>query len=91
MNHFIFLYNFHGTHCRKVEINVKDDCILLERKMNIKNLVLEYIRYEQLNWYGHVRRMNEKRIPKKNWKKEKRKILKFEEAGSNNRNEREGN
>ena len=27
--------------------------------MNIKNLVLDYIRYKQLNWYGQVRGMNE--------------------------------
>ena len=36
--------------------------------MNIKNSILDYIRYKQLNWYGHVRRINEERlaISKKN-------------------------
>ena len=27
-----------------------------------KNSVLDFIRYKQLNWYGHVRRMNEANI-----------------------------
>ena len=30
--------------------------------MYIKNLLLNYILYKQLNWYGHVRRMNEERL-----------------------------
>ena len=34
-------------------------------KINIKNLVLDYIRYKQLDWYGHVQRMNEGRLPRK--------------------------
>ena len=33
--------------------------------MNIKNLVLDYIRYKQINWYAHVRRMNEESLCKK--------------------------
>jgi hypothetical protein len=33
--------------------------------MNIKNSVLNYIRYAQLNWYGHVRRMDEGRLSRK--------------------------
>ena len=28
--------------------------IMSLEKMNIKNSVLDYIRYKQLNWYGHV-------------------------------------
>ena len=32
--------------------------MLLEKKMNVKNPCLDYIRYQQLNWYGHVQRMN---------------------------------
>ena len=28
--------------------------------MNINNSVLDYIRYKQLNWYGHVQKMDEK-------------------------------
>ena len=27
--------------------------------MNIKNSILDYIRYKQLNWYGHVQRKDE--------------------------------
>ena len=34
-------------------------------KMSIKNSVLDYIRYKQLNWYGHVQRMCEERLPRK--------------------------
>ena len=37
---------------------------LLEEKMNIKDSVLGYIRYNQLNWYGHVQRMDEERLPR---------------------------
>ena len=33
--------------------------------MNIKNSVLDYIRYKQLNLYDHVQRMNEERLPQK--------------------------
>ena len=66
------------------------------RKKSIKNSVLDYIIYKQLNWYGHFRRMNEERLPQKFWKgvhleKKKRKNSKFVGAGSNNWNEREGN
>ena len=33
-----------------------------------KNYNLErYITYKQLNWHAHVRRMNEERVPQKNW------------------------
>ena len=33
--------------------------------MNIKNSVLDYIKYKQLNWYGHKQRMNKERLPRK--------------------------
>jgi hypothetical protein len=33
--------------------------------MNIKNLGLDYIRYKQFNWYGHVWRMYEERLSQK--------------------------
>ena len=33
--------------------------------MNVKNSVLGYIRYEQLNWYDHLRRIKEERLPQK--------------------------
>ena len=37
----------------------------MRKKNNIKNSVLDYIRYKQLNWYGHVRRMNEEKLSRK--------------------------
>ena len=33
--------------------------------MNIKNSVLDYVRYKQLNWYGHVQRMDHERLPRR--------------------------
>ena len=30
--------------------------------MNVKNSVIDYVKYKQLNWYGHIRRMPEERI-----------------------------
>ena len=38
---------------------------VIREKMNIKNSVLGYIRYKQLNWYGHVQKMDEERLPQK--------------------------
>ena len=34
-------------------------------KMNIKNLVLDYIKYKQSSWFGHVQRMDEERLPRR--------------------------
>ena len=31
--------------------------------MNIKNSVLDYVRFKQFNWYDRVRRMSEDRLP----------------------------
>jgi hypothetical protein len=39
--------------------------MLIEKKMDIKNSVLDYIRYKQLNWYGHVQRIDQERLPKR--------------------------
>ena len=36
-----------------------------EKKVNIKNSVLDYIRYKQLNWYYYVQRMDHERLPKR--------------------------
>ena len=33
--------------------------------MTIINYVLDYIRYKKLNWYGHVKIMDEERLPRK--------------------------
>ena len=30
-----------------------------KEKMDIKNSVLDYTRYKQLNWYSHIQRMGE--------------------------------
>ena len=32
--------------------------------MNIKNSVLDHIRYKQSDWYGHKQKMNEERLPR---------------------------
>ena len=34
-------------------------------RLGLSNLVLDYIRYKQLNRYGHVQRMDEERLPRK--------------------------
>ena len=54
---------------RDVQDQTKLDIMLLE-KMYIKNYILDYIRYKQLNWYGHVQRMNEERLPRNLWMQE---------------------
>ena len=41
--------------------------------MNIKHSDLGYIRYKQLDWYGHVRRMNTERLTQKRKKERKEK------------------
>ena len=33
--------------------------------MNIKNFILDYIRYKKLNWFGDVLRKDEERLPRK--------------------------
>ena len=32
---------------------------VIRENVDIKNPVLDYIRYKQLNWYGHVQRMDQ--------------------------------
>ena len=39
--------------------------------MNIVRSVLDDIKTKQLQWYGHVQRMEEKRLPKEVMKKKK--------------------
>ena len=36
----------------------------IREKMNIKNSILDYVRYKQLNWCGHAQRMEEERLPR---------------------------
>ena len=38
---------------------------VFREKMDIKNSVLDYVRYKQLNWYGHVQRIDKERLPRK--------------------------
>ena len=45
--------------------NRKNINIVIREKINIINSVLDYIRYKQLNWNGHVQRMEEERLPRK--------------------------
>ena len=36
---------------------------IIREKMNIKESILDHMRHKELNWYGHVQRMDEKRLP----------------------------
>ena len=38
---------------------------VIKQKMNVARSLLEDIKTKQLKWYGHVRRMEERRLPKK--------------------------
>ena len=38
---------------------------VIKSKMGVKNSILDYVQHKQLQWYGHVKRMSEERIPKK--------------------------
>ena len=51
-----------SARCSRKEKNRNN---VIREKMNIKNSVLDYMRYKQLNWYGQVRRMNKERLLKK--------------------------
>ena len=68
---------------------------VIREKMNIKNSVLYYIRYKQLNWYATCKGWMKKGYLEKFWKKKKkkkkRKTWKSVDAGCYNRNVREGN
>ena len=68
--------------------------IIIVERINIKNSVLDDIRYKQLNWYGHVpkqwlSRKNFGIVP--TWNTKKGKCSKFVDAGGYNKNERAGN
>ena len=51
-----------STRCSRLENNTKN---VIREKMNIKNSVLDYIKYKQLNWYGHVQSMYQERFPRR--------------------------
>ena len=59
------------TRLEKIRNNV------IRENINIKNSVLDYIIYKQLNWNGHVQRMDEKTSKNfgmvSNWKNKKKK------------------
>ena len=46
----------------KIRKNYKQ-CI--RERMNIENSVLDYIRYKQFNWYDHVQRIDQERLPRR--------------------------
>ena len=35
--------------------------------MNVKNSMIDYVTYKQLNWYEHIKRMPEERILRRVW------------------------
>jgi hypothetical protein len=67
----------------------------IRENMNIKNSILDCIRYKQLNWHGHVQRMDQERLPRRILEYcptgRQRKTSEFLDAGGYNRNERAGN
>jgi hypothetical protein len=48
--------------CSRLEKHINN---LIRERMNIKNSILNYMRYKQIYWYGHVQRMDKKRLPRK--------------------------
>ena len=38
--------------------------IEIRQQMKVQNTILDFIRYRQLEWYGHVCRMPETRLPR---------------------------
>ena len=83
-----------SARCSRLE-NIRNN--VFREKMNIKNSILDYVRYKQLNWYGHVQRMDDERLPRKMlvWcpprSSKKGKTSKFVDAGGYNRIEGRGN
>ena len=51
-----------SARCSRLE-KIRNDVI--RKKKNIKNCLLDYIRYKQMNWYGHVQRKNVERLLQK--------------------------
>jgi len=54
---------------RSARISRKDKIrnIVIKKKMNVTRSLIEDIKTKQLQWYGHVQRMEEGRLPKKYW------------------------
>ena len=53
-----------STRCSRLE-KIRNNVIREKNEYRIKNSVLDYIRYKQLNWYDHVQGMDEERLPRK--------------------------
>ena len=51
---------------RSAQISRKDKIrnIIIKQKINVARSLLDDIRTKQLQWYGHVQRMEEGRLPK---------------------------
>jgi len=68
---------------------------IIREKINITKFCFRLHKKQKLNWYGHLQGMNEERLPQKilvsTREKKNTKTSKFVDAGSNNRNERDGN
>ena len=52
---------------RSARISKKDKIrnTIIKQKMNVTRSLLDDIKTQQLKWYGHVQRMEERRLPKK--------------------------
>ena len=57
--------NFLRRSARCSRLEKKNRNNVIREKMNIKNSILDYIRYKQMNWYGHVERIEEERLTPK--------------------------
>jgi len=44
--------------------NLRRHTLHIKQKMNVVRLLLDNIKTKQLQWYGHVQRMEEDRLPK---------------------------
>ena len=61
LTEIIFLWR--SASCSRLE---KIEIMSLDNKLILKKSVLDYIRYKQLNWYGHMqKKMNEESYPEK--------------------------
>jgi hypothetical protein len=57
---FTFIFIFSAPISRKDKIRNN----IIKQKMNVKRSLLEDIKTKQLQWYGHIQRMEEGRLPK---------------------------
>ena len=52
---------------RSVLISRKDEIknVIIKNKMNAINNIIDYVKQKQLEWYVHVKKMQEERLPRK--------------------------